>query len=151
MCSGDGIESPCPCGNVGATGHGCATSFNPAGAELTATGVGSVGADTLFLTASGVSNASVTLFQGGNHLPSFAEFNGDGILCASGSLLRIASQPASGMTTSYPTVGQTPISVRGQVAPGQLCVYQARFRNAADFCTPATYNFTNGVELRWWP
>ncbi|MBK7874329.1 MAG: hypothetical protein IPJ77_00990 [Planctomycetes bacterium] len=151
MCSGDGTLADCPCGNQGGPGRGCANSFQPLGAELTAAGIGSVGADTLVMTATGVANASVTLFQGGNDLPNFFEVSGDGLLCTSGGLLRIASNGASSNTVAFPQPGQLPISLRGLVQPGQAFVYQARYRNAATFCTPATYNFTNGVELRWWP
>lgn len=151
MCTGDGALAECPCGNQGGPGRGCANSFQPQGAELAASGTGSVGADTLVLTASGVANASVTLFQGGNDLPNFFAASGDGLLCTSGALLRIASNVAAGNTVAFPAPGQPSISVRGLVQPGLARVYQARYRNAAAFCTPATYNFTNGVELRWWP
>jgi hypothetical protein len=41
--------------------------------------------------------------------------------------------------------------VTGAVAAPVTRVYQAWFRNAAAFCTPATFNLTNGVAVEWVP
>ena len=46
---------------------------------------------------------------------------------------------------------QVAISTQGQVlAPGTR-VYQAYFRNSAAYCTPATFNLTNGTRIYWCP
>jgi hypothetical protein len=153
FCLGDGTGPNCPCANFGAGGRGCATSFQPAGALLETAGVASVSADTLAFTASGISNASATLFQGelSESFPGIP--NGDGVLCVGGTLVRIQSTLAQGGTASYPgVVSPVPISVRGGVpASGGTRYYQVRYRNAASFCTPATYNFTSGAIVTWHP
>jgi hypothetical protein len=42
--------------------------------------------------------------------------------------------------------------VQGNVPQGgDYRYYQAWFRNAASFCTVATYNLTNGFEVLWLP
>jgi hypothetical protein len=46
FCYGDGSETPCPCGNTGGAGEGCANSSG-AGGRLTATGSALVAADKL--------------------------------------------------------------------------------------------------------
>ncbi|MBK7876204.1 MAG: hypothetical protein IPJ77_10685 [Planctomycetes bacterium] len=149
-CTGDGTWSACPCGNSGATGRGCATSFNPAGAGLASTGVARTGADTVTMIATGLSNASATLFQGiGNsNSDPFVTHNGDGLICVQGSLVRIQSVLAQGGTATFPSGGAS-ISTRGFVGAGATYTYQVRFRNSASFCTPATYNFTNSQTVHW--
>ncbi|MBL8863860.1 MAG: hypothetical protein JNK02_17860 [Planctomycetes bacterium] len=153
FCLGDGSWTACPCSNFGAAGHGCATSFNPAGAHLSAAGVASVGADTLVLSASGMSIAAATFFQGAamqTHHPSM--INGDGLRCAAGTVLRIRTVFAPNGSASYPAAGEVPISVQGALpALGGTRYYQARYRNAANFCTPATFNLTNGLIVTWAP
>jgi hypothetical protein len=42
--------------------------------------------------------------------------------------------------------------VRGSVpAGGGVRTYQAWYRNAAAFCSAATFNLTNAVEVTWTP
>ena len=89
------------------------------------------------LTASSVSNAVATFYQGdalhagGAGLPF-----GDGLSCASGTIVRIASRQAVGNAVSYPTAGELSLSVRGALPPwGGVRTYQAHYRNAAAFCT----------------
>jgi hypothetical protein len=41
--------------------------------------------------------------------------------------------------------------VHGAVAAGAVRIYQAWHRDAADFCTPATFNATNGARIAWAP
>src|SRR6187399_3325844 len=64
-CLGDGSTvTPCPCGNDGATGNGCANSVNPAGGNLSATGIPSINADTVVLVGSGMPDSTVLYYQG---------------------------------------------------------------------------------------
>ncbi len=152
VCSGDGSATPCPCG-PGAPGRGCPTSFEPRGALLAGTGSAQVADDGLRLACEGVSPTIVTFFQGtaiagGNSGVVF----GDGLRCAGGTTIRIAPVLATGGAASYPGPGDAPISQRGQVpAAGGTRTYQVWFRNAADFCTSATFNLTNGLALAWAP
>jgi hypothetical protein len=49
-------------------------------------------------------------------------------------------------------LGDTPISVRGQIpAGGGVRDYQGWYRNAAAFCTSSTFNLSNGIEVTWGP
>jgi hypothetical protein len=51
----------------------------------------------------------------------------------------------------YPSGADTPVSVRGMVlAPGTR-TYQIWYRNAAGFCTPSTFNVSNGLFVVWSP
>lgn len=155
FCAGDGSSgTPCPCANFGAPGRGCATSFNPNGAQITGLGTPSVSADTLVLAANGVAESFLTFVQGSN-VAGYGQgvVFGDGLLCADSPLIRLALVFAPGGMTTYPGAGQTPISVAGLVGPpGGLRTYQAWFRDSSlTHCTPATYSMTNGLMLTWRP
>jgi len=153
QCLGDGTYRVCPCSNQGGAGRGCASSFNPLGARLDAIGSALVSADSLVLTADGMSDAAATIFQGANYQFSpWASFGGDGMTCMSAPLRRIATVPATGGVVVYPGAGATSISVRGGLLPeGGTRYYAARYRNALSFCTPNTFNVTNQVAVTWRP
>jgi hypothetical protein len=53
--------------------------------------------------------------------------------------------------SQYPGAGDARISVRGAVSAPGLRTYQCWYRNAAPFCTPFTFNLTNGWEITWLP
>jgi hypothetical protein len=76
---------------------------------------------------------------------------GDGLRCVGGTVMRLAQRTNQGGASSYPGAGDPPLSVTGAVAAPVTRVYQAWFRNAAAFCTPATFNLTNGVSIEWVP
>jgi hypothetical protein len=153
FCFGDGSGTACPCGNAGASGNGCATSFNPAGAHLGASGIPSVANDTVVLTSSGLSNSIVTFFQGTQRQSGGAgAVFGDGLRCAGGSTVRLGAKSTAGGSAQYPGPGDASVSTRGLVPPtGGTRTYQVWYRNAADFCTPSTFNLTNGVEITFAP
>lgn len=150
ICHGDGTLIPCPCGNNGANGNGCANSFNPAGANLTGTGLASVAGDTVALTASGLSGALCIFVQGTVLMPPV--FLDDGIWCT-GAILRLGSPVVVAGSSTYPTPPQMPVSIKGLLPPaGGTRFYQAFYRNAAmTFCPPATSNRTNGFQIVWGP
>ncbi len=151
FCAGDGSATPCPCGNAGAPGRGCASSISALGAALAHAGMPILAADTLELVASELSNSTVTFFQGTSEVAGGqgAPF-GDGLRCAGGSVIRLGAVAAAGGTARLPEPGGTSISVRGAVTtPGSTRGYQVWYRNAADFCTPATFNLTNGLRVVW--
>lgn len=153
FCFGDGTWTPCPCANSGAAGNGCATSFNAAGAHLTAVGAPSIASDTLVLQASGMSAALATIAQGSGMQTLFSAIpQGDGLSCSSGSLIRIRMAIATGGNLHYPNAGELPISIRGAIpSPGSQRYYHVVYRNAAAFCTPGTSNITNAVAVTWRP
>ncbi len=153
QCLGDGSYRPCPCNNQGGAGRGCASSFNPLGARMVASGAPYVFTDTLLLAADGVSNAATTFFQGTDYQfwPG-GNFGGDGLTCMNGPFLRIATVAATGGVVSYPTPSAPSISVRGGLPPvGGTRYYAARYRNALTFCTANTFNVTNSLAVVWRP
>ncbi len=150
FCSGDGTGTPCPCGNNSSAGRGCGNSLG-AGARLTGSGVTSVTGDTFVLTVSAVPNSSVLFFQGTAQVNGGAgTVLGDGLRCAGGVVRRLGTKSAAMNIAQYPQMLDQPISVRGQIpVVGGTRTYQAWYRNAADYCTPSTFNLSNGWETVW--
>ncbi len=150
FCSGDGSGTDCPCGNTGAAGAGCANSTGTSGL-LAGSGAASVASDTLSLDASGLpSNVFLLYFQGTQAVNSgLGAVFGDGLRCAGGAVVRLATRAAAGTTSSYPQGGDPSVSVRGGVAAGDTRYYQAWYRNSASFCSIDTFNLTNGLSVVW--
>jgi hypothetical protein len=150
FCSGDGsLATPCPCGNVGAPGHGCANSISPNGVALAATGT--TNPDTMTLSVSGVPGTSAIFLQGDTYDSAGIPF-GDGLRCVDGNLLRLSSSPIVANASQFPGPGDPLLSVRGQVLPGSGAyrLYQVYYRNAAAlFCPPETFNVSSGWALIW--
>jgi hypothetical protein len=154
LCFGDGTGTPCPCGNSGSAGRGCANSANPIGAVVVATGTFRVGADTLTLTATGgLSSGPVLFFQGSAILAGGlgVVFN-DGLLCVSGTIKRLSVKfsDLSG-TAVYPVGGDNSVSVQGMVMPADVRYYQVFYRDSAAFCTASTSNMTQAICVTWTP
>jgi hypothetical protein len=152
FCSGDGSGTACPCGNFGIAGNGCASSVDPAGASLGATGFPSIVNDSLVLVGAHMPNSAVLYFQGttpsaGGNGTVF----GDGLRCVAGSIVRLGTKLNAGGSSAYPSGSDVPISIRGSNAAGAVREYQCWYRNAAPFCTPSTFNLTNGLEATWMP
>jgi hypothetical protein len=156
FCFGDGSGTPCPCGNAGASGHGCSNSANAAGARLASSGVPSAAHDTLVLHGVGMTpTSSVLYFQGtaGTAGGAGATF-GDGLRCVGGSVVRLGVEHNAGGGSTYPgTPGDASISVKGAIPVGGGVTrrYQAWFRDAAAFCTSSAFNLTNGLSVDWAP
>src|SRR6185436_6636780 len=102
FCAGDGSlidhTTPCPCANDGAPGNGCGHSFDPGGANLTATG--STTSDDVQLASSFEPASSFTLFMQ-HDAPGDFVFH-DGVLCASGTLVRLRGRAAVGGAATFP-------------------------------------------------
>jgi hypothetical protein len=148
-CFGDGTAAvACPCGNAGVAGNGCASSINANGANLNGAGNASISADSLVLTGSGMPNSNALYFQGTTQI---AAAFGDGLRCAGGTIIRLGTKLNTAGTSSYPVAGDLSVSVRGNVAAPGVRNYQAWYRNAAAFCTPSTFNLTNGYSVTWAP
>ena len=151
-CFGDGSGAGCPCGNLGLAGNGCANSVNPAGANLSGSGSASIAADTLVLAGAGMPNGTALYFQGTTRQSGGAGVAfGDGLRCSGGTIVRLWTVTNKGGASLVPPPGGPSITVRGSVAGAGTRTYQVWYRNAASFCTAATYNLTNGVEVQWTP
>lgn len=150
FCFGDGSGTACPCNNTGNSGRGCGNNVEPRGAHLTSSGVASVGSDTIRLGATGMPNAAALFFQGGTRVANGngAAF-GDGLSCVGGPIVRLGVVPVSGGSAYYPRPGNLPVSVRGMVSAGDVRHYQAWYRDAQSWCTPATFNYTQARTLTW--
>ncbi len=142
---------PCPCGNLGAIGHGCANSANPAGALLTASGIASVAADTVLLSGSSMPPFSPCLYFQGTTQPMIPF--GDGVRCVAGSQIRLVVKFNNAAGASAFPVGADPaLSVAGAIPiVGGTRFYQIWHRDAAAFCTASTFNLSNGMAIAWTP
>jgi len=152
-CYGDGSATACPCGNASAPGtdSGCLSSLG-SGATIVATGNPSLTADSVLLTGSGMPNSSALYFQGSTRQNSgLGNVFGDGLRCAGGAIIRLATKTNIGGSSAYPGGGDPSVSVRGSVSAPGTRTYQVWYRNAAAFCTASTFNLSNGVELTWAP
>ncbi|MBL8863781.1 MAG: hypothetical protein JNK02_17460 [Planctomycetes bacterium] len=150
FCFGDGSGTACPCGNTGAAGNGCAHSANANGANLAASGASSLSADTLLLSGTGMPNSSALYFQGTTQQSGGAGVAfGDGLRCAGGTVIRLGTKFNASGASQYPGVGDPSVSVRGLVGAPGTRTYQVWYRNAAAFCTPDTFNLTNGILVTW--
>jgi hypothetical protein len=155
FCSGDGSGTACPCANAGGPDRGCASSSAPLGAKLSGTGVSSVtpASDSLVLTASDVAGPGL-FFQGSAQMAGGSGVTfGDGLLCAGGTILRMGVVFPTAGSASYPG-GLTPNPIHvagGPLVAGDVRHYQCWYRDAAAFCSAATYNLTQGLTVTWTP
>ncbi|MBK7878306.1 MAG: choice-of-anchor L domain-containing protein [Planctomycetes bacterium] len=151
FCEGGSGGVPCPCNNNADDGHGCKNSLFDTGALLTATGMASVAADSVLLTAEHMTGGTCVFFQGTAAIPPVIV--DDGIGCVGGTVVRLGTKAIASNASAFPAAGDPAISVRGAVpVAGATRYYQAFYRNAAaTFCPPSTSNRTNGVEIGWSP
>lgn len=148
----DPLRVPCPCGNSGL--HplgGCASSASADGARLIASGIPSL--DDAVLHATGMTG-NVALFFRASPAPSSAgTVFGDGVTCASGTLVRLRSVAFAGGTTgvaSFPA-SAPPLSARSGTfaGSGATMTYGVWYHDAASFCSSATFNATNTLDVTW--
>jgi len=151
FCPGDGTGTPCPCGNHSTLGNGegCLHSLG-IGGKLFASGTPSISNDTLILLGTQMPDASALYFQGTTQQNSGAGVVfGDGKRCAGGTTVRLKTVWNVGGASQYPQAGDPSVSVRGQITVPSIRTYQVWYRNAAAFCTPSTFNSTQGIEITW--
>lgn len=149
-CFGDGTATPCPCANFGAPGRGCANSVVPQGGQLMSTGIASLSGDTWVLHGSGMPNSTALYFQGtAQENGGNGSVFGDGVRCVAGTIVRLGAKTNVAGASQYPEPGNLSISVKGFVMAPGVRYYQVWYRNSAVFCTPATYNLTNGWQVFW--
>ena len=149
-CSGDGSGTPCPCGNTGSAGAGCANGTFPSGAALSASGQASVGADSLVLQVADTTPGQPGLFfQGDNALNGGAGVPfGDGLRCAGGNVVRLEVRFAGNAGTAATTVA---IGATGGVSAGDVRRYQWWYRDPVLSPCGTGFNFSNGLEVTWAP
>ncbi len=156
-CYGDGTGTACPCGNFSAPGdnEGClhsggmgarlqgysgSTALNP-----------SIANDRLVLHLLRTPpSTAVLFFQGTVQVPAGVAF-GDGLRCVTGNQRRIALKQTCNGQVGLPEPGDLSISIAGGVVLPGVYFYQAWYRNAVGFCTAATFNLSNGVQVNWVP
>jgi probable HAF family extracellular repeat protein len=156
FCSVDTVASACPCAQSGALGHGCASSQNPGGALLSASGTSSP--DAVVLTTAGELPSALSIFLQGDAQVSAGVAFGDGIRCTGGHLLRLAAKHAVAGSAQYPQSGDPSITARSAalgfaIPSGATRYYQTYYRDPnATFCPPpagGTFNVTNGIAIVW--
>ncbi len=154
FCAGDGSVTACPCGNhspIG-LGAGCLNSTG-FGGRLSATGETRLTLDALRLAAETLPQTTTALFFQGTTRENagLGLAFGDGLRCAGGAIVRLATRTAAGGTVSYPGAGDPPVSTRGLITAPGVRTYQVWYRNAAPFCTSEPFNLTQGIEANWQP
>jgi hypothetical protein len=154
FCAGE-APAPCPCGNNGASDHGCASAFNPNGMQLEVllpNGVARLGDDEVELFASELEPFQICLFLQSRNTRAGTPF-GDGLLCLDGALRRLAVKSTGLGFTSYPGLLDRPLWQRSGVAPpGEARYYQVASRSSLLFGPCHTgLNATNGVGVLWIP
>jgi hypothetical protein len=113
-------------------------------------GHASLSSDTFFLSGSEMPNSSALYFQGTTQQSAGAgSVFGDGLRCAAGSIVRLGAHQNSNGASHHPDPGGVTISVKGGITSPGTRTYQVWYRNAAPYCTPSTFNLTNGVEVAW--
>lgn len=152
FCPGDGTGTGCPCGNAGLAANGCANSTFSDGSHLYDLGVPSVSLDSLSLNATNMPGPGL-YFQGTSTFASGAGIVfGDGLLCAGGTITRLGVVfPTLGDATYPGGLTPNPIHIAGSTSGGDVRHYQVWYRDAASFCTSATFNLTQGLTIAWVP
>ncbi len=152
VCAGDGVTGigagpvPCPCGNTGALGHGCANSASAQGAALSAVGPpGFDNANFAFTCTGGVPGQPAILLQG--TAVTALPFK-DGVLCVGGSTERMQIGAIDGSGT-WSSVGDE--AAQGNVStPGSVRFYQLWFRDPQPNspCGQGS-TFSSGLRVIW--
>jgi hypothetical protein len=167
FCFGDNsLLTKCPCASpdtvptpAAAIAHGCANSLNVAGAGLVAVGEVAPAPGTLKFRAriaQGYSGFAFLVKGEANVTSGIAA--GDGIRCVDGALVRFGAHHSGtngaliGNWTYPNSVQTTPVSIATAQAAGEIAYYQLCYRDeTANFCNPATVNWSNGYRIDWRP
>jgi hypothetical protein len=145
FCFGDGGGTPCPCGNDGGPGEGCANSTG-SGAVLSVSGSTSISADDLVLSTTGLPGGPGLYFQGQNSINSGNGIVfGDGLRCAGLDVTRLQVRFSSGGNANT----SISIATKGSVVAGETKRYQHWYRDSTNSPCGSTFNLTNGYELTW--
>ena len=156
------LPAACPCSNPpsGPT-RGCNNSAGTGGAQLTASGVTSLSADTLVFTTNGEKPTALSIvLQGTTYISSGVPY-GQGVRCVGGSLKRLYAKSAVGGSITAPNFGAGDLSVSAQSAakgdpiqPGQPRWYLVYYRDNVVLggCSPeSNFNATQTGQVSWAP
>lgn len=148
LCFGDGTGSLCPCSNDGSPGQGCANSTG-SGVRLISGGSNSIGAGDLRLIASQLPPFQPGLFFQGTQSVNggLGTFNGDGLFCAGGVIVRLELGFASAGGALESTVD---IPAAGGVGPGDVRYYQLWYRDSIGPCSTGS-NLSSMVVVTYEP
>jgi hypothetical protein len=134
-CFGDQSSALCPCSNDSApTAYaGCVNSIGLSG-RLRAEGRAIVSNDSLTLLGSSMTSSSATYVVGTAMDAGGAGTEmGDGLLCVSGPLVRLATKFNVSGASRFPELGGTPVSAVAAIAPGSTRYFQVLYRD--NFCS----------------
>jgi len=145
FCFGDAAS--CPCANGGSADSGCANGSG-SGAVMTSSGSGSVSADDLVLSSTGlIGNQPGLYFQGNNAVNTGLGVQfGDGLRCAGGGVIRLQVRFADVNGGSATSIS---VSTKGGCAAGDVKRYQIWYRDPATTPCGAQFNLSNGYEVTW--
>ena len=150
FCSGDGTAAGCFCGASSLAGSGCPNSVSAAGASLLGSGTPSMSQGTFQLSVSGLppGRPSLMLRATGQLNGGLGTPVGDGLLCVTGASNRSQvqfSEPGGVTTFTDFNGGSLGLSA------GSALNYQLWYRDPANACSGAGFNFSNGWEVNWVP
>jgi hypothetical protein len=104
------------------------------------------------LTCVAMPSVTTATVMQGNATVSGGAVLGNGIRCAGGQLVRIASISTANGIAEYPGPGDPSISTRGSVTPGSGAVryYQVVYRDPDhSFCTGSGLDLSNAYRIVW--
>jgi hypothetical protein len=130
FCFGDGVLAACPCANHSAPidRAGCLSSLG-IGGKLEGTGNSVLGADSLVLVGTQMTNSSALYFQGTTQIAGGAGVAfGDGLRCAGGTLIRLGTKTNAGGASQFPGAGDPSVSAQGLVTTSGVRAYQVLYR-----------------------
>lgn len=149
FCYGTGPGANCPCGNSGGSGKGCANSVTN-GSNLFLQGNAFVSQDTFQISAFNLPPGTIGLFFQATAPSSTPVQFGDGLLCATGTIMRLAVKAAPAGVVNYPESGDARISIQGGLsAGGGFRMYQFWYRDAAGSCSASTFNLSSAARVLW--
>lgn len=139
-----------PCGND-SPATGCLNSTG-VGATLDGAGTTSISTDDMTMIAASMPGGTSTLFFAGPNQTQTAF--GDGLRCVASPTYRIEIRIAdgTGSATYGPGIAGDLCTTYSQcMTAGQTFNFQIWYRNAASYCTPSTFNLTNGLSVTYTP
>ena len=149
----------CPCANPPAgAARGCDNSALTGGAQISASGLPSLSADTLLITSTGEKPTAGSVLLQGTTSISGAVF-GQGVRCAGGTLKRLYLVSAVGGSIQVPAPGSPSISARSAalgdtIASGATRFYAVYYRDPVILggCPAASgFNVTQTGQVSWLP
>jgi hypothetical protein len=120
---------------------------------LRADGRASVSNDSMILRGARMMNSSATYVVGtAMEVAGAGAELGDGLICISGPLVRLATKINLNGASRYPAFGEnTPISSQAGISPGSTRYFQVIYRDSNVFCKLQSFNLTNGVAVTFTP